>query len=107
MAKGKNSASLTAAVSSELRSKFDLNKFKEKKMLSANTKFKEQKWIPLSPAFQEITSVPGIPAGHIVLLRGHSDTGKTTAMIEAAVSAQKVVDAVINHGEQPLQVVNC
>lgn len=31
MAKGKNSASLTAAVSSELRSKFDLNKFKEKK----------------------------------------------------------------------------
>ena len=90
MAKGKNSASLTAAVSSELRSKFDLNKFKEKKMLSANTKFKEQKWIPLSPAFQEITSVPGIPAGHIVLLRGHSDTGKTTAMIEAAVSAQKV-----------------
>ena len=90
MAKGKNSASLTAAVSSELRSKFDLNKFKEKKMLSANTKFKEQKWIPLSPAFQEITSVPGIPAGHIVLLRGHSDTGKTTAMIEAAVSAQKM-----------------
>jgi hypothetical protein len=27
--------------------------------------------------------------GHIVLLRGHSDTGKTTALIEAAVSAQK------------------
>ena len=51
MAKGKNSASLTAAVSSELRNKFDLNKFKEKKMLSANTKFKEQKWIPLSPLF--------------------------------------------------------
>jgi len=34
--------------------------------------------------------VPGIPAGHICLLRGHSDTGKTTALIEAAVSAQKV-----------------
>ena len=27
--------------------------------------------------------------GHIVILRGHSDTGKTTALIEAAVSAQK------------------
>ena len=27
--------------------------------------------------------------GHIVLLRGHSDTGKTTALIETAVSAQK------------------
>ena len=90
MAKTKKSESLTAALSSELRSKFDLTKFKEKKMLNSNVKFKEQKWIPLSPAFQDVTSVPGIPMGHIVLLRGHSDTGKTTAMIEAAVSAQKM-----------------
>jgi hypothetical protein len=52
-------------------------------------KFKDQKWIPLSKAFQDVTSVPGIPQGHIVLLRGHSDTGKTTALIEAAVAAQK------------------
>jgi len=28
--------------------------------------------------------------GHITLLRGHSDTGKTTAMLEAAVAAQKM-----------------
>jgi hypothetical protein len=33
MAKAKNTASLTEAVSSELKSKFDLNKFKEKKRL--------------------------------------------------------------------------
>ncbi len=39
-------------------------------------KFKPQKWVPLSDAYQDVTSVPGIPAGHIVLLRGHSDTGK-------------------------------
>ena len=84
------SESLTAAVSAELRSGFDLNKFKTKKMLNSSVKFKDQKWIPLSSAFQETTSVPGIPMGHIVLLRGHSDTGKTTAMIEAAVSAQKM-----------------
>jgi len=90
MAKTKKSESLTAALSSELRSNFDLTKFKEKKMLNSNVKFKEQRWIPLSPAFQDVTSVPGIPMGHIVLLRGHSDTGKTTAMIEAAVSAQKM-----------------
>jgi hypothetical protein len=90
MARSKKSESLTAAFSSELRSKFDLTKFKEKKMLNSNVKFKEQKWIPLSTAFQDVTSVPGIPMGHIVLLRGHSDTGKTTAMIEAAVSAQKM-----------------
>jgi len=89
MARTKKSESLTAAVSAEIKSNFNLDKFKEKKLLNGNVKFKEQKWIPLSPAFQEVTSVPGIPTGHIVLLRGHSDTGKTTALIEAAVSAQK------------------
>jgi len=82
-------ASLTEAVSAELKANFDLSKFKEKKMLNANAKFKPQQWIPLSQAFQDVTSIPGIPAGHIVLLRGHSDTGKTTALIEAAVSGQK------------------
>ena len=81
--------SLSEAVSSELRSKFDLNSFKGKKGLASKAKFKEQEWIPLSPAFQEIISVPGIPTGQITLLRGHSDTGKTTALLEAAVSAQK------------------
>jgi hypothetical protein len=87
MAKRKN-ASLSAAVSAEIKSKFDLNQFKNKKGLDKNVKFKDQQWIPLSPAFQEVSSIPGIPMGHIVMLRGHSDTGKTTAMIEAAVSAQ-------------------
>ena len=81
--------SLSAAVSKEIKSKFDLNAFKNKKGLDKNIKFKDQEWIPLSKAFQDVTSVPGIPMGHIVLLRGHSDTGKTTAMIEAAVAAQK------------------
>ena len=51
---------------------------------------KEQKWIPLSKAFQDCLSIPGVPQGHITLLRGHSDTGKTTALLEAAVSAQKM-----------------
>ena len=90
MARGKKSESLTAAVSAELKAKFDLDKFKAKKMINSSVKFKPQQWIPLSPAFQEVTSVPGIPTGHIVLLRGHSDTGKTTALIEAAVNAQKM-----------------
>ena len=81
--------SLSAAVDKELKSNFDLGSFKDKKGLSSNVKFKSQDWIPLSPAFQNVTSIPGIPMGHIVLLRGHSDTGKTTALLEAAVSAQK------------------
>ena len=77
----------TAAV----RKSFNLSNFKKKKGFSnASVKFKEQGWIPLSKAFQDITSLPGIPTGHITLLRGHSDTGKTTALIEAAVNAQKM-----------------
>jgi len=85
----KKTPSLTSAISEELKKNFDINKFKSQKGLGGNVKFKPQKWIQLSEAFQQTTSVPGIPLGHIVLLRGHSDTGKTTALIEAAVSAQK------------------
>ena len=79
---------LSEAVSAEIQSNFNLNAFKAKKGLTSNIKFKDQEWIPLSPAFQDVTSIPGIPMGHIVLLRGHSDTGKTTALLEAAVAAQ-------------------
>ena len=85
----KQRKSLTEAVSAELKKGFDLEKFKQNKMLKTNVKFKPQQWIPLSNAFQTITSIPGIPMGHIVMLRGHSDTGKTTALLEAAVSAQR------------------
>ena len=90
--------SLSAAVSAEIQSKFDLSKFKNKKGLDKNIKYKDQEWIPLSKAFQDVTSIPGIPMGHIVMLRGHSDTGKTTALIEAAVSAQ-------NNGILPVFIV--
>ena len=85
----KKNKSLSEAVSSELKKGFDLNGFKAKKGLNSSVKFKEQEWSPLSKAFQDVTSVPGIPLGHISILRGHSDTGKTTALLEAAVAAQK------------------
>ena len=85
----KKSESLKEIISTEIKTKFNLEGFKNKKGLSSNSKFKDQTWIPLSNAYQSVTSTPGIPQGHIVLLRGHSDTGKTTALLEAAVSAQK------------------
>ena len=82
--------SLTQTISKALSTGFDLESFKKSKYLDKGVKFKEQKWIPLSPAIQNALSIPGIPVGHITLLRGHSDTGKTTAMLEAAISAQKM-----------------
>ena len=91
MAKSKASAGLNESVSDAIKGEFDLDKFKSKKNLSSTSvKFKEQTWIPMSEAFQDALQVPGIPIGQIVLLRGHSDTGKTTALLEAAVSAQKM-----------------
>lgn len=82
---------LTGKISNAIKGGFDLDKFKKSKNLSSSSvKFKEQKWIPLSPAFQDALQIPGIPMGHITLLRGHSDTGKTTALLEAAVQAQKM-----------------
>ena len=88
MAKAKES--LTSTISGAIKGTADLEKFKKGKNLSAGVVFKEQSWIPLSQAFQDTRQIPGIPVGHITLLRGHSDTGKTTALLEAAVSAQKL-----------------
>jgi hypothetical protein len=82
--------SLMEAVSKELKSNFDLNKFKEKKSLGGNVKFKEQAWIPFSPAMQDALSIPGIGIGHVNMVRGRSNTGKTTTSIETVVSAQKM-----------------
>jgi hypothetical protein len=82
---------LNENIGDALKGSFDLDKFiKSKNLSSTSIKMKEQKWIPLSQAFQNCLSVPGIPIGHITLLRGHSDTGKTTALLEAAVNCQKM-----------------
>lgn len=90
MPRPKKSESLTESISVEIKSNFNLEKFKEKKLLNGNVKFKEQRWIPLSKALQDSISVAGAPVGHITLLRGHSNTGKTTALLELAISAQKM-----------------
>jgi KaiC/GvpD/RAD55 family RecA-like ATPase len=82
--------SLTEAADKELKSAFSLDKFKANKGLASNVKFKEQKWIPFSPALQEALSIPGIPMGHNSMVRGKSNTGKSTMTIEIAVNAQKM-----------------
>jgi hypothetical protein len=90
MAKEKKQ-SLNGAISNAVKGGFNLENFKKKKNLSTTSvKFKDDKWIPLSKSFQEALQIPGLPMGHINLLRGHSDTGKTTALLEAAVSCQKM-----------------
>jgi hypothetical protein len=86
----KTRKSLTEAADKELKTAFSLDKFKANKGLASNVKFKEQRWIPFSPALQEALSIPGIPMGHNSMVRGKSNTGKSTTTIEIAVNAQKM-----------------
>lgn len=87
MAKSKN---LEGNTLSGDKSSFSLSSFKKTKGFESATKFKKQRWIPFSPAMKEALSIPGIPMGQIFIARGGSDTGKTTLLLEAAVTAQKM-----------------
>lgn len=80
-----------ARASDEVRKSFNLTKFKEKKGFGAeNAKYKEQTWIPLSKAWQEATGLIGIPQGHVTMLRGHSDSGKSCTLFSCAAQCQKM-----------------
>ena len=74
----KERKSLTEAAGKAMKAAFSLDKFKENKGLGGNAKFKPQDWIPFSPALQEALSIPGCPMGHIMIVRGKSNTGKST-----------------------------
>lgn len=56
---------------------------------SSNTKYKADRFLDLGSAFREATGLPGPALGHITMFLGHSDTGKTTAMLAAAADALK------------------
>jgi hypothetical protein len=67
---------------------YSLDDFK-KKINNKNKPDKEVEWFKMSDAWQEETGLPGIAKGYISLFRGFSNTGKSTALCEALVSAQK------------------
>ena len=53
------------------------------------TKYKTQEWIDMSPAYKQTFNLPGIPIGHMCMIYGKSDTGKSTMAMELATYAQK------------------
>jgi hypothetical protein len=69
---------------------FSLESFKDSMGLNDTVKDKELEWIPLSEAFQKVSGLKGIPKGYITLARGYSNTGKSTTLLEAMVSCQKL-----------------
>jgi hypothetical protein len=70
------------------KKEFSLAAYKKDRSIDETPK-KPTSWIPMSPAFQETTHLPGIPEGHISMVFGRSDVGKTTMLVELAVSAQQ------------------
>lgn len=69
-----------------------------KKELGLDNQIIEKKpisWIPLSDCFHETLKIPGIPRGYFTSFRGFSNTGKSTAIYEAVVGAQKVGDLAV------------
>jgi hypothetical protein len=56
---------------------------------SSVAKYKEQEYFLIDEPFYEQSGLPGPAKGHINMFLGHSDTGKTTAMVKSAVACQK------------------
>lgn len=71
---------------------FDVNQFKVDNGFIEPVIKKEISWIPMSEAFYEALKIPGIPRGFFSSFRGYSNTGKSTAIYEAVVGAQKIGD---------------
>jgi hypothetical protein len=67
--------------------KTDFNSVKKK--FSTSAKYKPQRFFDCGSDFLDAVGLPGPAIGHINMFLGHSDTGKTTAMIKTAVDAQK------------------
>lgn len=68
---------------------FDLSAFKASNKLNTGIKDKPLEWIGISSAWNKTTGLPGFPKGYVSLIRGHSNTGKTTLIMEAIVGCQR------------------
>ncbi len=60
-----------------------------KKKFSKEAEYKPDRFLDLGDAFLDATGIPGPAIGHLNMFLGHSDTGKTTALVKSAVDAQK------------------
>lgn len=64
----------------------DYKKGKQDKPVSE----KPQEWIKINEAFQQALNLPGFPCNKITIIRGHSDTNKTTLLIDGIKNAQNM-----------------
>lgn len=60
-----------------------------KKKFSKEATFKADRFFDLGNAFLDAAGIPGPAMGHLNMFLGHTDTGKTTALVKTAADAQK------------------
>ena len=68
---------------------FSLDNYK-KKIGAEDVPDKPLEWIKLNPSMEKATGLPGFPKGYVSVPRGYTNTGKSTALCEAIVSAQRM-----------------
>lgn len=73
----------------EIKSKSDLIRDIKKEMGTKQTADKPLEWIVMPKAFQDAVKLPGFPMGRASMIRGWSDTGKSTLKNVAIASAMK------------------
>jgi len=69
------------------KKEFSLDAIKNK--YSTKTKYKDTEFYEVDEAFHSACGIPGPALGNINMFLGHSNSSKTTALVKAAVSAQK------------------
>jgi hypothetical protein len=68
---------------------FNLDGYK-KKIGAEDIPDKPMTWIKISDAMEKATGLPGFAKGYVNECRGHSNTGKSTALCEGIIAAQKM-----------------
>lgn len=78
-------SSIAASIQKEFK---DSNMAKKIGVGSNLSKLEDKDYIIMPPWWKEVTGVPGLPFGRLVMIAGDSDSGKTSAAIEAMKAAQ-------------------
>ena len=74
------------------KKEFDLEEFTISEGFNSQTKDKDLTWVPLSKPWHDALKIPGFPRGFVSLVRGYSNTGKSTAFYEAIAGALQIGD---------------
>lgn len=67
---------------------YDRSKYIQDK--SKHVEYKPETFIPMSKAFRDLTMFPGFPQGHVHMVYGLSDCGKTTMLLEVSKGTQDI-----------------